>query len=101
LTRQAITPLRQRMIEDMEIRRLAAGAQAQYLSVARSARHFGRSPDQLGYEEVRTYQLHLAQSDLDAGSVNRATTALRFFYCVTMGWRDAPERIPRAPPRKT
>ncbi|HEX6007936.1 MAG TPA: site-specific integrase [Burkholderiales bacterium] len=97
MTRQAITPLRKRMIEDMEIRRLAAGTQAQYLSVvARFARHFGRSPDQLGYEEVRAYQLHLAQSGLDAGSVNRATTALRFFYCVTMGWRDAPERIPRA-----
>jgi hypothetical protein len=43
MTRQAITPLGQRMIEDMEIRRLAAGAQAQYLSVvARFARQFGR-----------------------------------------------------------
>jgi len=97
MTEPAITPLRQRMIEDMAIRRLAPGTQAFYVSaVAKFAGHFRRSPDLLGYEEVRAYQLHLVQSGLHVGSVNRAVTALRFFYRVTMGRRDAPEMIPLA-----
>ena len=97
MTERAITPLRQRMLEDMAIRRLAPGTQAFYVSaVAKFARHFGRSPDTLGYEEVRTYQLHLVQSGLNVGAVNRAVTALRFFYKVTMGLRDAPDMIPLA-----
>ena len=59
MTEPAITPLRQRMIEDMAIRRLAPGTQAFYVSaVAKFAGHFRRSPDLLGYEEVRAYQLH-------------------------------------------
>ncbi len=97
MTEKAITPLRQRMIEDMAIRRLAPGTQTFYVNaVARFARHFGKSPDLLGYEDVRAYQLHLVQSGLDVGSVNRAVTALRFFYRVTMGLRDAPDMIPLA-----
>ena len=54
MTEPAITPLRQRMIEVMAIRRLAPGTQAFYVSaVAKFACHFGRAPDQLGYEEAR------------------------------------------------
>jgi hypothetical protein len=94
MTKQAITPLRRRMIEDMTIRRLAPGTQAQYLSVvAKFARHFGRSPDQLGYEEVRAYQLQLAQSGLDAGGINHATTALRHSEHDRERW---PQRAPVA-----
>ena len=97
MTKPAITPLRQRMLEDMAIRRLAPGTQAFYVSaVAKFARHFGKSPDLLGYEEVRAYQLHLVRSGLNVGSVNRVVTALRFFYRVTMGLRDAPDMIPLA-----
>jgi len=92
---QPITPLRQRMLDDMAIRRLAPGTQAFYVSaVAKFAKHFGKSPDLLGYEDVRVYQLHLVQSGLTVASVNRAVTALRFFYRVTMGLRDAPDMIP-------
>ena len=97
MTERAITPLRQRMIEDMAIRRLSPRTQLQYMgAVARFARHFGRSPDTLGYEDVRAYQLHLVQSGLAIGSVNGAVTALRFFYKVTMGRSDAPDMIPLA-----
>ena len=97
MTQPALTPLRARMIEDMAIRRLAPGTQAFYVSaVAKYARHFTRSPDKLGYEDVRAYQLHLVQSGLSVGAVNRAVTALRFFYKVTMGLRDAPDMIPLA-----
>ena len=94
---QHLTPLRQRMLDDMAIRRLAPGTQAFYVSaVAKFAKHFGKSPDLLGYEDVRAYQLHLVQSGLTVASVNRAVTALRFFYRVTMGLRDAPDMIPLA-----
>ena len=82
------------MIDDMTIRRLAPSTQAFYVSaVAKFARHFARSPDQLGYEDVRAYQLHLVQSGLSVGAANSAVTALRFFYKVTMGLRDAPDMI--------
>lgn len=95
MTQPAITPLRQRMLDDMAIRRLAPRTQAFYVSaVAKFAKHFAKSPDLLGYEDVRAYQLHLVQAGLDGGAVNRAVTALRFFYRVTMGRRDAPDMIP-------
>ena len=65
MTERAITPLRQRMIEGHGDPPPRAGTQAVYVSaVAKFARHFGRSPDLLGYEDVRAYQLHLVQSGL-------------------------------------
>jgi integrase/recombinase XerD len=97
MTNQPITPLRQRMIEDMTIRRLKAGTQDFYQrAVAKYAQHFRRSPAKLDYEHVRQYQLHLAQSGFKPGYVNHTMSALRFFYKVTMGRRDALEMIPLA-----
>ena len=55
-----MSPLRQRMIEDMTIRNLSPATQQSYVyAVAKFSRHFGRSPDRLGMEDVRAYQLHL------------------------------------------
>jgi integrase/recombinase XerD len=55
-----ISPLRQRMIEDMTIRNLSRATQQSYLyAVAKFSRHFKCPPDQLGLEAVRAYQLHL------------------------------------------
>jgi len=97
MTNQPITPLRQRMIEDMTIRRLKAGTQDFYQrAVAKYAQHFHRSPAELDYEHVRQYQLHLIQSGLKPAYVNHTMSALRFFYRVTMGRRDALEMIPLA-----
>jgi integrase/recombinase XerD len=94
MTTQPITPLRQRMIEDMTIRRLKERTQDFYQrTVAKYAQHFRRSPAELDYEHVRRYQLHLIQSGWKPVSVNRAMSALRFFYKVTMGRRDALEMI--------
>jgi integrase len=81
-----VSPLRQRMIEDMTVRNLAPNTMLCYLKQVRYlARYFGRSPERLGPEEIREYQLYLAQ---DRGvSVNSrlvATTALRFLYGVTL-----------------
>lgn len=94
MTIQPITPLRQRMIEDMTIRRLKERTQDFYQrAVAKYAQHFQRSPGELDYEHVRQYQLHLVQSGFKAGYVNRTMSALRFFYKVTMGRHDALEMI--------
>jgi integrase/recombinase XerD len=97
MTIQPITPLRQRMIEDMTIRRLKDRTQDFYQrAVAKYAQHFHTSPAELDYEHVRQYQLHLVQSGFQAGYVNRTMSALRFFYRVTMGRHDALEMIPLA-----
>ena len=81
-----MTSLRKRMIEDMRIRNLAPNTQERYIDhVAAFARYFGRSPDRLGPEQVRTYQLHLIQDKkLSASSVNVAVAALKFLYGVTL-----------------
>ena len=57
-----MTPLRQRLVEDLQVRNYSPKTIACYvLHVAHFARHFGRRPDLLGPEDVRTYQLHLLQ----------------------------------------
>jgi integrase/recombinase XerD len=97
MTTQPITPLRQRMIEDMTIRRLNERTQDFYQRVvAKYAQHFRRSPGELDYEHVRQYQLHLTRAGCKPGYVNRTMSALRFFYKVTMGRQDALEMIPLA-----
>src|ERR1700676_5008769 len=97
MTIQLITPLRQRMIEDMTIRRFKERTQDFYQrAVAKYAQHFHTSPGELNYEHIRQYQLHLVQSGMKPGSVNQTMSALRFFYKVTMGRHDALEMIPLA-----
>lgn len=91
-----MTPLRQRMLEDMSIRNLAENTQSAYLQqVAAYARYFGCSPDQLGPEAVRTYQLYLMEvRALTPSSICVATGALRFLYKVTLKRAWAVEEIP-------
>lgn len=81
-----MTPLRLRMIEDMQIRNLAPLTQSAYLlQVSLFARHFGQSPERLGREDIRAYRLYLAQDKhLAANSISVAVAALRFFYTVTL-----------------
>ncbi len=85
-----MTPLRQRMIEDMQIRNLAPHTQRSYVQqISQFARHFGRSPELLGPADIRAYQVHLVQDrQLSASSTLVATAALRFLYKVTLkrGW---------------
>jgi site-specific recombinase XerD len=85
------------MIEDMMVRNLAPTTQQSYLyAVAQFSRHFGRSPDRLGVEDVRAYQVHLASKRQSWSHINQVACALRFFYGVTLGQADAAERIARA-----
>ncbi len=91
-----MTPLRQRMLEDMGIRNLAENTQSAYLQqIAAYSRYFNRSPDQLGPEAIRTYQLYLMEvRALTPSSICVATGALRFLYKVTLKRSWAVEEIP-------
>lgn len=84
------------MIEDMQVRHLAPQTQLSYQQqVAAFARHFHQSPQWLGPEEIRTYQLYLLhQKKLSASSLTVVTCALRFLYRVTLHQPWAIERIP-------
>ena len=98
-----MTPLRQRMIEDMRVRNLAASTQAEYIrAVARFAKYFGKSPELLGPEEVRTYQVHLScERKLSWSTFNLAVCAVRFLYQHTLHADWVFEKIPYArKPRK-
>jgi integrase/recombinase XerD len=91
-----MTPLRQRMLEDLRLRNYAPKTQEIYVDhVARFARHFGRSPEALGPEEIRAYQLHLMQDKKASwSSFNQAVCALRFLYRTTLKQSWAVEQIP-------
>ena len=90
-----MTPLRQRMCEDMQLRQFSPLTQRAYLSVVtRFARHFGRSPAQLGPAQVRQYQLHLLSRHASHSVLVTTLAALRFVYTVTLGRPWALERVP-------
>jgi site-specific recombinase XerC len=94
MTMTEMSPLRWRMIEDMTIRNLSPATQRSYLhAVAKFPRYFGRSPDRLGLEEVRAFQVHLVSSGLSWPALNQTVCALRFFFGVTLGHAEIPERI--------
>jgi integrase len=97
-----MSPLGRRMIEDMTIRNLSPATQRSYIhAVLKFSQYFRRSPDRLGLEDVRAYQVHLASKGLAWASLNQVVCALRFFYGVTRGEPTIPERIAYArEPRK-
>ena len=96
-----MTPLRHRMTEDMVIRNLAENTQSAYLQqITAYAEHFHRSPEELGPEAIRAYQLYLTQTrKLSASSVSVATGALRFLYKVTLkrDWAAVEIPMPKKP----
>ena len=97
-----ISPLRRRMTEDMMVRNLSPATQRSYISaVSKFSRFFGRSPDKLTLEDVRTFQVHLVAKGMSWPGLNQVVCALRFFYGVTLRRDEIPERIPYArQPRK-
>ncbi|GAJ06590.1 unnamed protein product, partial [marine sediment metagenome] len=86
-----MTPLRQRMTEDMQVRNLSPNTQDSYVrQVAQFARHFSKSPEGLGPEDIRTYQVFLTnEKKLAPSSILVAVAALRFLYRTTLqkDWR--------------
>ena len=92
MTDEAISPLRQRMIEDMTIRTLAPKTQQGYIRTIKDFAVFlGRSPDTASLEDIRRFQLHLAQSGAQPPVLNHTVSALRFFFRVTLKRHDIVE----------
>jgi site-specific recombinase XerD len=104
MTDEAISPLRRRMIEDMTIRKLAPKTQQGYIRTIKDFTVFlGRSPDSASLEDIRRFQLHLAQSGAQPPILNHTVSALRFFFRVTLKRHDIVEhttfiRAPRKLP---
>jgi len=97
-----LSPLRRRMIEDMSVRNMSPATQRSYISaVSKFSRYFRQSPDNLMLEDVRAFQVHLVSTGISWAALNQIVCALRFFYGVTLGEAEIPERIPYArQPRK-
>lgn len=97
---RAISPLRQRMMDDMRMCKLSPKTQLQYIRAVRKLTGFvGRSPDTVTVEDLRRYQLHMVDHGTSPVSINAAITGLKFFFEVTLDRRDViskmrPVRVP-------
>jgi site-specific recombinase XerD len=104
ITTQSISPLRQRMIDDMRMRKLCDKTQTHYIRAVRQFAGFlGRSPDTATIEDLRRYQLHLVDHGISPVSLNAAITGLKFFFDVTLDHvalmaKMQPVRVPRTLP---
>jgi len=97
-----MTPLRQKMTEDLQLRNFAASTQRHYLAaVARYARFYGRSPDRLDTHHARGFLLYLHRLGRAPATRIVYWAALRFFYTHTLGRPDVMATIPRPRPRPT
>jgi integrase/recombinase XerD len=82
---QTISPLRQRMLDDMRMRKLSPETQTGYIRTVRQlARFLQRSPDTASVEDLRRYQLHLVDRGISPISLNATITGLKFFFDVTL-----------------
>jgi len=101
-TPKPISALRQRMIEDMALRKLAPKTQSNYLrAVINFTCFLGRSPDTASPEDLRRYQLHLVETGTSSIMLNGTITALRFFFGVTLDHAEVVARMsPVREPRK-
>jgi len=99
---QPISPLRQRMIEDMNLRKLAPKTQTSYIrAVKKLADYLDHSPDTATAEDLRQFQLHLTDKGTSRITINTTITALRFFFDVTVGDKEVAGKLNTVPvPRK-
>jgi integrase/recombinase XerD len=94
MTTEAITPLRQRMIEDMNSRKLGAHTQRSHIySCKRLAAFLKRSPETATREDLRLFQLHLAETGMSICNRNRIMTGVRFLFRVTLRRLDLAAEI--------
>lgn len=101
-THKPLSPLRQRMTDDMRLRKLSPQTQSTYVrAVVRLARFLGRSPDTASAEDLRCFQLHLVKNGISSTTLNATITALRFFFEVTLDRGKAIQKMSRVyEPRK-
>ncbi len=85
MTHLTISPLRQRMIEDMTARNFGEKTQSDYIrSVKKLARFFGRSPDSASNEDLRRYHLHLVSNGATPSTINATVSGLRFLFGIVL-----------------
>lgn len=90
-----MTPLRQRLVDDLRLRNYSRRTIERYVAhVARFAQHFGKSPELLGAQEMRAFQLHLIEAKVSWSLFNQAVCALRFFYGKTLGRTELVPMLP-------
>jgi len=100
----AITPLRQRMIDDMRMRKLEHKTQEAYIRAVRKLAAFlKRSPDSASVEDLRRFQLHMVDGGISPITLNATITGLKFFFEVTLSRRELmakmqPVRVPHTLP---
>jgi site-specific recombinase XerD len=101
---RAVTPLRQRMLDDMRMRKLGDKTQAAYIRAVRGLAAFlGRSPDSATVEDLRRFQLYLVDHGTSPITLNATITGLKFFFDVTLDRGELmakmqPVRVPRTLP---
>ena len=102
MTRERVTPLRERMIEDMRIRGMGEKAQKAHIRAIKDfATFLGRSPDTATPEDLRAYQLHMTNTGVGIPTFNSRIVALRFFFSMTCGREDMKRHMQfRRAPRK-
>jgi integrase/recombinase XerD len=89
-----ISPLRARMIEDMNVRNFVPATQREYIrAVKKLAAFLRRSPDTATVDDLRDFQVHLAETGAKPGVINATVTALRFFFNFTVGKPEATRRL--------
>jgi hypothetical protein len=94
MTTEAIPPLRQRMIEDMNARKLGAHTQRSHIySCGRLAAFLKRSPETATREDLRLFQLHLTETGMSICNRNRIMTGVRFLFRVTLRRLDLAAEI--------
>lgn len=103
-TPHPISPLRQRMLDDMRMRKFGDKTQLDYVRAVRNfTRYLGRAPDTATVEDLRNYQLHLVDHGTSPYTLNSAISGLKFFYGVTLGQPELmakmqPVHLPRKLP---
>ena len=93
-TTHTISPLRQRMLDDMRLRKLSPKTQTGYLrAVKRLAGFLGRSPDTATVEDLRRFQLYLVDHGTSPITLNATLTGLKFFFQITLERPEAMARV--------
>ena len=99
-----ISPLRQRMLDDLRMRKLSPKTQSAYIRAVRNfTKYLGRSPDTATIDDLRNYQLHLVDAGTSPTSLNAAIIGLKFFFDVTLDRAELmakmrPVRVPQRLP---
>jgi integrase/recombinase XerD len=98
MTQSTISPLRQRMLDDMALRKLGEKTQKGYIrAVERFTRFLGQSPDLASPEDLRAFQKHLVDAGVSVPTINATITGLKFFFEVTLSRPHALKKMSPLP----